>query len=87
MPCQDFGIGQSATNLFEGLQRVSMRRLAQEALAAQAGDTEGALAVYEKALFPRRQETARQSAEGLETVFNDRAPQPLIDMFTSFATD
>ncbi|MEU1252413.1 hypothetical protein [Streptomyces chartreusis] len=64
-----------------------MRRLAQEALAAQAGDTEAALAVYEKALFPRRQETARQSAEGLETVFNDRAPQPLIDMFASFATD
>ncbi|MFB6933333.1 FAD-dependent oxidoreductase [Streptomyces chartreusis] len=58
-----------------------------QALAAHPGDTELALAVYEKALFPRSEETARQSAEGLETIFNDRAPQPLIDMFASFATD
>lgn len=58
-----------------------------QALAAHPGDTEAALAVYEKALFPRSEETARQSAEGLETIFNDRAPQPLIDMFASFATD
>ncbi|MEV8428853.1 FAD-dependent oxidoreductase [Streptomyces chartreusis] len=58
-----------------------------QALAAHPGDTEAALAVYEKALFPRSEETARQSAEGLETIFNDRAPQPLIDMFASFTTD
>ncbi|MGW4758865.1 FAD-dependent oxidoreductase [Streptomyces chartreusis] len=58
-----------------------------QALAAHPGDTEAALAVYEKALFPRSEGTARQSAEGLETIFNDRAPQPLIDMFASFATD
>ncbi|MFJ4369252.1 FAD-dependent oxidoreductase [Streptomyces chartreusis] len=58
-----------------------------QALAAHPGDTEAALAVYEKALFPRSEETARQSAESLETIFNDRAPQPLIDMFASFATD
>lgn len=58
-----------------------------QALAAHPEDNEAALAVYEKALFPRSEETARQSAEGLETIFNDRAPQPLIDMFASFATD
>ncbi|MFE6941801.1 FAD-dependent oxidoreductase [Streptomyces chartreusis] len=58
-----------------------------QALAAHPGDTEAALSVYEKALFPRSEETARQSAESLETIFNDRAPQPLIDMFASFATD
>ncbi|MFD5842960.1 FAD-dependent oxidoreductase [Streptomyces chartreusis] len=57
-----------------------------QALAAHPGDTEAALTVYEKALFPRSEETARQSAEGLETLFNDRAPEPLIDMFASFAT-
>ncbi|MGW6795863.1 FAD-dependent oxidoreductase [Streptomyces chartreusis] len=58
-----------------------------QALAAHPGDTEAALSVYEKALFPRSEETARQSAESLETIFNDRAPQPLIDMFASFATE
>ncbi|MFE7443253.1 FAD-dependent oxidoreductase [Streptomyces chartreusis] len=58
-----------------------------QALAAHPGDTEAALAAYEKTLFPRSEETARQSAEGLETIFNDRAPHPLIDMFASFATD
>ncbi|WP_327596447.1 NAD(P)/FAD-dependent oxidoreductase [Streptomyces chartreusis] len=58
-----------------------------QALAAHPGDTEAALSVYEKALFPRSEETARQSAESLETIFNDRAPQPLIDMFASFTTD
>ncbi|MFG1665428.1 FAD-dependent oxidoreductase [Streptomyces sp. Y7] len=58
-----------------------------QALAAHPGDTEAALTAYEKALFPRSEEAARESAQGLETIFNDRAPQPLLDMFASFATD
>ncbi|MFJ3530102.1 MULTISPECIES: NAD(P)/FAD-dependent oxidoreductase [unclassified Streptomyces] len=55
------------------------------ALAAHPGDTEAALTAYEEPLFVRSAKSAQESAEGLETIFNDRAPQPLVDMFTSFA--
>ncbi|MEV6042447.1 FAD-dependent oxidoreductase [Streptomyces xanthochromogenes] len=54
------------------------------ALARHAGDTEAALAAYEEALFPRSEATARESADGLEAIFNARAPQPLLDMFAAF---
>ncbi|WP_373287074.1 FAD-dependent oxidoreductase [Wenjunlia tyrosinilytica] len=57
------------------------------ALASHPGDTETALTVYEGILFPRSEKTARQSAKGLETIFNDRAPQPLVDMLASFTTE
>ncbi|MGW8728657.1 FAD-dependent oxidoreductase [Streptomyces sp. NPDC055808] len=57
------------------------------ALARYAGDTEAALAAYEEALFPRSEATARDSAEGLEAIFNSRAPQPLLDMFAAFDTE
>lgn len=53
-------------------------------LAAHPDDVETALAAYEEVLFPRSEETAQQSAEGLDVIFNDRAPQPLVDMFASF---
>ncbi|MCM2416999.1 NAD(P)/FAD-dependent oxidoreductase [Streptomyces sp. RKAG293] len=53
-------------------------------LAAHPDDVETALAAYEEILFPRGEETAQQSAEGLDVIFNDRAPQPLVDMFASF---
>lgn len=56
------------------------------ALAAHPGDVEAALAAYEERLFVRSAKSAQESAEGLETIFNDRAPQPLVDMFTSFAS-
>uniref|UniRef100_A0AAU2W1S1 Flavin-dependent monooxygenase n=1 Tax=Streptomyces sp. NBC_00008 TaxID=2903610 RepID=A0AAU2W1S1_9ACTN len=57
------------------------------ALAAHPGDVEAALAAYEELLFVRSAKSAQESAEGLETIFNDRAPQPLVDMFTSFAAE
>ncbi|MFF2731906.1 FAD-dependent oxidoreductase [Streptomyces sp. NPDC058008] len=54
------------------------------ALAAHPGDTEAALAAYEAVMFPRGERTARESAQGQETLFDDRAPQPLVDMFSAF---
>lgn len=56
-----------------------------QALAAHPGDTEAALAAYEAALFPRSERTALETARGQETLFHDRAPQTLVDMFSSFA--
>lgn len=55
------------------------------ALAAHPGDIEAALTTYEGPLFTRSEKTAQDTAESLEMIFNDRAPQPLVDMFTSFA--
>lgn len=52
-------------------------------LAAHPADTEAALAAYEATMFPRAEEKARDSADGLEAVFDDRAPQPLVDLFTA----
>ncbi|MFD8985841.1 FAD-dependent oxidoreductase, partial [Streptomyces sp. NPDC059564] len=52
-------------------------------LAAHPDDTEAALTAYEATLFPRGEEKARDSVNGLEAIFNDHAPQPLIDLFTS----
>ncbi|MFJ2651128.1 FAD-dependent oxidoreductase [Streptomyces sp. NPDC087420] len=56
------------------------------ALAAHPGDVEGALAAYEASLFPRGESTARESAKSLDMMFDDRAPQPLVDMFAAFAS-
>lgn len=50
-------------------------------LAAHPGDTEAALAEYEAVLFPRAEATARESVAGLNAIFHDDAPQPLLDMF------
>ncbi|MFJ8386607.1 FAD-dependent oxidoreductase [Streptomyces sp. NPDC094438] len=55
-------------------------------LAEHAGNTEAALAAYRAKLFPRSEATARQSAEGLDTIFSAHAPQPLLDMFAAFDT-
>ncbi|MYQ41286.1 2-polyprenyl-6-methoxyphenol hydroxylase [Streptomyces sp. LamerLS-316] len=55
-----------------------------QALAAHPTDTETALSVYEAALFPRSERTAAESARSQEILFDARAPQPLVDMFTSF---
>ncbi|MFE4214314.1 FAD-dependent oxidoreductase [Streptomyces sp. NPDC056844] len=54
------------------------------ALAAHPTDTETALSVYEAALFPRSEQTAAESARSQDILFDARAPQPLVDMFTSF---
>ncbi|MET9484203.1 NAD(P)/FAD-dependent oxidoreductase [Streptomyces sp. NPDC006638] len=56
------------------------------ALAAHPGDVEAALAAYEASLFPRAESTARQSATSLDTMFDDRAPQPIVDMFAALAS-
>ncbi|WP_374119467.1 FAD-dependent oxidoreductase [Streptomyces sp. RKAG290] len=53
------------------------------ALAAHPGDIEAALAAYEAPMFTRAERTAQDTAESLEMIFNDHAPQPLVDMFTS----
>jgi 2-polyprenyl-6-methoxyphenol hydroxylase-like FAD-dependent oxidoreductase len=58
--------------------------LLAESIATHRDDTEAALAVYEAELFPRSTEAARDSAEGLETLFNDESPKTLVDMFAAF---
>jgi hypothetical protein len=55
-----------------------------QCLAGHPGDTEAALSAYEAILFPRGEEAARESAEGLDVLFDERAPQSLLDMFASF---
>ncbi|MFC8225898.1 FAD-dependent oxidoreductase [Streptomyces sp. NPDC057287] len=57
------------------------------AIAEHPGDVEAALTAYEGTLFPRSARTARESARSQEMLFHDRAPQPLVDMFTSPAEE
>lgn len=54
------------------------------AIAAHPGDAEAALAAYEKELFPRSAESATDSAESLDIIFREDAPQGLVDMFAGF---
>ncbi|MFC9324541.1 FAD-dependent oxidoreductase [Kitasatospora sp. NPDC057015] len=56
-----------------------------EALAAHPGDTEAALAAYEKALFPRSEFSAAASADSLVVCFREDAPQGLLDQFAGHA--
>ncbi|MER5740177.1 NAD(P)/FAD-dependent oxidoreductase [Streptomyces sp. NPDC002262] len=53
------------------------------AIAAHPGDTEAALTAYEKALFPRSEASAADSARSLETMFG---PQGLEEMTAFFTT-
>ncbi|HEY3712404.1 MAG TPA: NAD(P)/FAD-dependent oxidoreductase [Amycolatopsis sp.] len=53
------------------------------ALAAHPGDVEAALAEYERALFPRSEESAKDSADGLVMCFEESAPKRLLEMFTA----
>ncbi len=55
-----------------------------QCLARFPADPEAGLAAYEEVLFPRSAAKAQESAEGLEVIFSDRAPQPLLDMFAAF---
>ncbi|WP_269857429.1 FAD-dependent oxidoreductase [Streptomyces sp. RPT161] len=55
------------------------------ALAAHPADVEAALAVYESALFPRAEVSAKASADNLVTCFRDDAPQGLLDQFAEHA--
>ncbi|MCH0566483.1 MULTISPECIES: NAD(P)/FAD-dependent oxidoreductase [unclassified Streptomyces] len=54
-----------------------------EAIAAHRGDTGAALTAYEKALFPRSEASAAESAASLETMFGDRGLERMIRFFTS----
>lgn len=51
------------------------------ALAENPGDTEAALAAYEKELFPRSAQSAEESLRGLEMCFAPDAPEGLVAMF------
>ncbi|MEU2332726.1 NAD(P)/FAD-dependent oxidoreductase [Streptomyces sp. NPDC013172] len=53
------------------------------ALAAHPGDTEGALAAYEEALFPRSEESAAESAANLDTMFSEKGLEQMVAFFTS----
>ncbi len=50
-------------------------------IATRPADIEGALAGYEKALFPRSAEVARRSAESLQRFFGPDAPRSTVDLF------
>ncbi len=48
------------------------------ALAARPGDTEGALAAYERALFPRGAQYAAEAGAVLDLCFRPDAPHGLL---------
>jgi 2-polyprenyl-6-methoxyphenol hydroxylase-like FAD-dependent oxidoreductase len=53
------------------------------ALAAHPGDTASALAEYEAAMFPRSEQSAKDSLAILELMLDPRAPFGLIDFFAA----
>lgn len=55
-----------------------------KALAANPGDIEAALTLYEKELFPRSTSFAEESDKNLKLFFNADAPQSVVDLFNSF---
>ncbi|MEV7010500.1 NAD(P)/FAD-dependent oxidoreductase [Streptosporangium sp. NPDC051022] len=55
-----------------------------EAIAAHPGDVEAALTAYERALFPRGEAAAAESADNLAICFRDDAPEGLLDRFASY---
>jgi 2-polyprenyl-6-methoxyphenol hydroxylase-like FAD-dependent oxidoreductase len=54
-----------------------------KALAAHPGDIEAALIAYETDLFPRSMSAASEADRNLKLFFNDKAPQSVVDLFTS----
>jgi 2-polyprenyl-6-methoxyphenol hydroxylase-like FAD-dependent oxidoreductase len=57
------------------------------AIADHPGDIEAAFAAYERELFPRSAEAAREAADNLALCFDDNAPQSLLDRFAAYATE
>ncbi|MFE9561394.1 FAD-dependent oxidoreductase [Streptomyces sp. NPDC006487] len=55
------------------------------ALVARPGDREGALAVYEEAMFPRSEAAAAESADSLDLCFGAGAPRTLVERMASYA--
>ncbi|MFJ6701015.1 FAD-dependent oxidoreductase [Streptomyces sp. NPDC091272] len=56
------------------------------AVAAHPADTEAALAAYEKALFPRSEASAAESAASLDMMFGKRGLEQMVEFFTSDPT-
>lgn len=52
------------------------------ALACHSLDIEAALDAYERALFPRSADVAKESAQNLSRLFDDNAPGSVVDLFT-----
>ncbi|MCO5994257.1 FAD-dependent oxidoreductase [Actinoallomurus rhizosphaericola] len=52
-----------------------------EALAAYPGDTEAALAAYERSMFPRAETAAAGSVASLDLSFRPDAPHGVLDLF------
>ncbi|MFJ1705611.1 FAD-dependent oxidoreductase [Kitasatospora sp. NPDC088346] len=52
------------------------------ALAAHPGDTEAALTAYERAMFPRSERSAAESADGLDLCFGPDAAHRLAELMT-----
>lgn len=57
-----------------------------QAIAAQPGDVEAALAGYEAALFPRSESAAKEAAVILDLCIGENAPFGLVDFFTRVTT-
>lgn len=55
-----------------------------QALVAHPGDVEAALHEYEQAMFVRAAESADNTAELVESLFGDDAPQKVLDMIKEF---
>ena len=53
------------------------------ALRDHAGDTEAALAAYERALFPRSAAAASRAAANLRRFFGDEAPASVVELFSA----
>ena len=55
-----------------------------KAIAANSGDIEAALMVYETNLFPRSASAAGEAERNLKLFFDDNAPQSVVDLFTHY---
>ncbi|MEU9187178.1 NAD(P)/FAD-dependent oxidoreductase [Streptomyces sp. NPDC048484] len=53
------------------------------AVAAHPGDSEAALAAYEKALFPRSEASAAESAANLDMMFGKRGLEQMVEFFAT----
>ncbi len=55
-----------------------------KAIAAHPGDMEAALTAYEQEMFPRSASAAAEADRNMKLFFNDKAPQSVVDLFTSY---
>ncbi len=54
-----------------------------QAIAAKRDDIEAALRIYEQHLFPRSAAAAAEAARNLTLLFDEQAPQGLVDLFAA----